>query len=70
MNTFEIVLIVGLVFGVIGSNLALLRYANKVKIPPSVKQHFEQQQKKEQEQKDPSTKPEQTQQSSDKNDSV
>ncbi|NRA55110.1 MAG: DUF2897 family protein [Gammaproteobacteria bacterium] len=67
MNTFEIILIVGLVFGVIGSNLALLRYANKVKIPPSVKQHFEQ---PEQDKKDPSTKPEQSQQSSDKNDSV
>lgn len=43
MNTFEIVLIIALVLGVIGSNLALLKYSSKFKIPPNVKQHFEQQ---------------------------
>lgn len=42
MNTIEIVLIIALVVGVIGSNFALIKYANKFKLPPNVKQHFEQ----------------------------
>lgn len=42
MNTIEIVLIIALVLGVIGSNLALLKYSSKFKLPPNVKQHFEQ----------------------------
>lgn len=42
MNTFEVILIIALVLGVIGSNLALLKYSNKFKLPPNVKKHFEQ----------------------------
>ena len=80
MNTFEIILIVGLVLGVIGSNFALIRYANKFKVPPSVKQHFVQEQEQEQEQQEKEqaaqktetakSTPEQTGQSTDKNDSA
>jgi len=76
MNTFEIILIVGLVLGVIGSNLALIKYANKFKMPPSVKQHFVQEQEQEQKeqvaQKNATAKStaEKTGQSTDKNDSA
>ncbi|MDP2559966.1 DUF2897 family protein [Psychrobium sp. 1_MG-2023] len=42
MTTFEIILIIALVLGVIGSNLALLKYSNKFKLPEQTKQHFKQ----------------------------
>nr|WP_136249585.1 DUF2897 family protein [Ningiella ruwaisensis] len=37
MNTFEIVVIITLVLGIIAGNILLLRYSNKFKIPKDFK---------------------------------